>query len=310
MSFFNRAFAKFAYVVGDTANNINPKRLLYKPDFHPDSPLGENEISVKWFGTAAYRIEYGGTVLWIDPYFSRHRFLELRSKPLEPKTSEIDRYMDRADYIVIGHSHYDHAADLSHIVPKTGATVFGSASTGNLFDLFKMPKDRFTEVTGGDTVEAGPIKVTFVRSVHGKLMGRIPFNFDISLRSNAPLTAQEYGCGEVFTPIIEVGGYRIYHQGSGGIVDDTLRGLRADLALIGVSSRKATPKMVYRVVKELQPKVVMPMHYDQFFWPIDWGMMLIPGINFRQVLTQSLEAAPDAEVITLPLCGEYRIGSR
>ena len=57
----------------------------YQPDFTPGSAPGEDEISIKWFGAACFRFEYRGTVLWIDPYFSRHSLIEIGFRRLKPK---------------------------------------------------------------------------------------------------------------------------------------------------------------------------------------------------------------------------------
>lgn len=296
---------------GDSRGRVRmkPEHFLYKPDFEPGSALGSDEISIKWFGTACYRIEHGGKVLWIDPYFSRHSFFEIGFGRVAPKPREIDRYMDRADYIVIGHSHYDHAADLPCVVPKTAAMVYGDKSVGNLFAACDLPRKNFHGVSPGDSVEARPFKISFIKSVHGKLLGRVPSDHDISPDSGPPLKAKDFGCGTVFNIIVEANGYRIYHQGSGGIVEETLKGCRADLAIIGISSRKGTPRMVYRVVKELQPRVVMPTHYDMFFYPLVRGFHQIPMLDFRQVVEEAREASEGSDLITLPLLGEYRIKS-
>jgi L-ascorbate metabolism protein UlaG (beta-lactamase superfamily) len=286
---------------------MKPVDFLYTPDFEPDSAPGKDEISIKWFGCAAYRIEYGGEVLWIDPYFSRHSLFEMGFGYIEPKPREIDPCMDRADYIAIGHSHYDHAADLPYIVPKTGAIVYGDKSVGNLFIACDLPRDNFQEISAGASVEAGPFKITFIRSAHGKLLGRIPSNYDISPDLKPPLRTKHFGSGVVFNIIVEANGYKIYHQGSGGIVEETLQGCRADLAIIGISSRKGAPRLVYRVVKELQPKVVMPTHYDMFFSPLRRGFYQIPGLKFGQVVRETKEASKKSDLITLPLLGEYRV---
>jgi len=286
---------------------MHPKDFFEKGAVAPGSPVGEGEIAVRWFGTAAFRLEYKNTVLWIDPFFSRQGLLSLPISRLEPRTAEIDRYMDRADYIVIGHSHYDHAADLSYIAPKTRATVVGSVSTANLLRAYKIPDSQIKIVKGGDSVELGPYKVSFINSVHGKIFGKIPSNFDIPADAKPSLKAGQYGCGEVFGLLIEVGGKKIYHQGSAGIVEEPLKDVRADIAILGVSSRSGTPKFVYRVVKTVQPSVLIPTHYDYFFRPLSRGFMMLPTMKFGDVVAEAREAKPDVKIVTLPLLGEYRI---
>ncbi len=292
---------------GGRHGRMKPRDFLYAPDFEPGSALAANEISVRWFGCANYRIEHAGKVLWIDPYLSRHTPREMAFGHVEPKPGEVDAYLDRADYIALGHSHYDHAADLPYIVPKTGAMVYGDKSVGNLFTARDLPRDRFHEISGGSAVQAGPFRIAFIKSVHGKVLGRVPGDRDISPEARPPFKVSDYGCGGVYGIIVEAAGYKIYHQGSGGLVEENLKGARADLAIIGISSRSGTPRMVYKVVKELQPRVVMPTHYDMFFSSLKKGFTAVPLLKFGQVVEEAREAAPEADLITLPLQGEYRI---
>jgi len=286
---------------------MHPRDFEARPDFVAGSPIGEGELSIRWFGTAAYRLEYSGKVLWIDPWFSRQGLLALRLRVIEPVPEEIDKYLDRADAIAIGHSHYDHAADLPYIAPKTGAVVYGSDSTANLLRACGTDEGQIRIVTGGDTVEEGPFKITFVSSAHGSFMGRIPGDFDIGPDIQPPLKAMEYGRGEVFGLLVEVAGYRIYHKGSAAIVEENEREVRADLLLLGISLRADTKRFVYRMVEMIDPQILMPMHYDLFFRPLSKGLRLVPRTRFGQVVGEAHEAKPEIRIVTLPLLGEYRL---
>ncbi len=271
------------------------------------SPIGAGELSIRWFGTAAYRLEYEGKVLWIDPWFSRQGFLALLIGVIEPNRGEIDKYLDRADTIAIGHSHYDHAADLPYIAPKTGAVVYGSDSTANILRAHGTDESQIRVVTGGDTVEEGPFKITFVSSVHGSLMGRIPSDFDIGPEIEPPLRAKEYGRGPVFGLLVEVEGYRIFHKGSAAIAEESESEVRADLLLLGISLRADTKRFVYRMVEMIDPQILMPMHYDYFFRPLHKGLRLVPRTHFGQVVDEARDAKPEIRIVTLPLLGEYRL---
>jgi L-ascorbate metabolism protein UlaG (beta-lactamase superfamily) len=286
---------------------MHPRDFEARPDFAAGSPVGAGELSIRWFGTAAYRLEYLGNVLWIDPWFSRQGLLALFTGVIEPVREEIDRYMDRADAIAIGHSHYDHAADLPYIAPKTGALVYGSESTANLLRAYGSDESRIRVVTGGDTVEEGPFKITFVPSAHGSFRGRIPSDFDIRPDVQPPLKAKEYGRGEVFGLLVEVEGYRIYHKGSAAIVEEAERGVSADLLLLGISLRADAKRFVYRMVEMIDPEILMPMHYDYFFRPLRKGLRLVPRTRFGQVVDEAREAKPELRIVTLPLLGEYRL---
>lgn len=47
-------------------------------------------------------------------------------------TGTVDRYVSRADFVLLSHSHFNHAMDMPHIARKTGATVIGTESTANI----------------------------------------------------------------------------------------------------------------------------------------------------------------------------------
>jgi L-ascorbate metabolism protein UlaG (beta-lactamase superfamily) len=286
---------------------MHPRDFEARPDFVAGSPIGAGELSIRWFGTAAYRLEYEGKVLWIDPWFSRQGLLALFIGVIEPNRGEIDKYLDRADTIAIGHSHYDHAADLPYIAPKTGAVVYGSDSTANILRAHGTDESQIRVVTGGDTVEEGPFKITFVSSVHGSLMGRIPSDFDIGPEIEPPLRAREYGRGPVFGLLVEVEGYRIFHKGSAAIAEESEREVRADLLLLGISLRADTKRYVYRMVEMIDPQMLMPMHYDYFFRPLHKGLRLVPRTHFGQVVDEARDAKPEIGIVTLPLLGEYRL---
>src|SRR5262252_6169336 len=64
-------------------------------------------LEVTWLGTAAFRFSYEGTVRWIDP----------------------------ADAVLVGHTHFDHALDVPAIARAHGCPVYGSRSLAHLMGL-------------------------------------------------------------------------------------------------------------------------------------------------------------------------------
>src|SRR5215218_10287194 len=100
-------------------------------------PLGlPAGLELEWLGVAGYRLSYEGTTVLVDPYVSRAplRALLLR-RPVLPDERLIDRYVRRADAILIGHTQWDHAVDAPAIARRDGAMVYGSDSLARLMAL-------------------------------------------------------------------------------------------------------------------------------------------------------------------------------
>jgi L-ascorbate metabolism protein UlaG (beta-lactamase superfamily) len=62
---------------------------------------------------------------------------------------------------------------------------------------------------------------------------------------------------------------RFYHQGSADLLDDEVRDRGVDVFLCGIAGRRFAPRYLERIVSRLQPRAIVPMHYDDFFRPLD-----------------------------------------
>src|SRR3954452_22072632 len=108
-------------------------------------PLGlPDGLELEWLGVAGHSLSYQATTVLVDPYVSRAplRALLLRRRAL-PDPRLIERYIQRADAILIGHTHWDHAVDAPAIARRDGATVYGSDSLVGLMPLHVMDSVRF-----------------------------------------------------------------------------------------------------------------------------------------------------------------------
>ena len=82
------------------------------------------------------------------------------------------------------------------------------------------------------------------------------------------LVPTAYKCGAVWGIRIEVAGISLYHQGSADLDDDELRDEPVDVFLAGVAGRSVTPRYWERILPRLDPRLVVPTHYDDFFAPL------------------------------------------
>jgi len=257
-------------------------------------------FELRWLGTAGFVVRAGGTTLLIDPFLSRPSLPRLARGPLEPDEPALRAHVpERVDAILCSHGHYDHLLDAPRLARWTGAPLVGSRTVCNVGRAEGVPASQLVEVPpSGWRGRFGAIEVRFVPSLHGRFfLGRVPHAGTIDAPPRLPLRWFRYLDGGVFGLLLEAGGITIYHNGSADLIDAELRDIRADVALVGLAGRFATPRYVERLVGLLAPRAVVPTHFDAFFAPLERGVHLLPGIDLDGFAAEVRRFAPAAAVV-------------
>jgi L-ascorbate metabolism protein UlaG (beta-lactamase superfamily) len=167
--------------------------------------------------------------------------------------------------------------------------------------------DQAVEVAAHQPYELGPFVVRFVPSRHSKLLfGRkVPMDGPLTCEHLDGLVPTSYRCGAVYGIRIDVAGISLYHQGSADLNDAELRDGPVDLFLAGVAGRGVTPHYWERILPKLDPRVVVPTHYDNFFTPLGRPQDYVRRVQLADVPHEVRQVARDAQVAALP-----RIDSR
>jgi L-ascorbate metabolism protein UlaG (beta-lactamase superfamily) len=269
-----------------------------------DLPKG---LEIRWLGVSGYRLTCEGVSLFVDPYVSRVplRSLVLRRTAL-PDREMVARYggaPGEVAGILVGHTHFDHAVDAPALARAHDTKAYGSASLVRLMDLHGL-RERAVEVTVHTAYELGPFVVTFVPSRHSKLLfGRkVPMDGPLTCDHLDGLAPGAYRCGAVYGIRIDVAGISVYHQGSADLVDQELPDRQVDVFLAGIAGRQVTPRYWERVLPKLDPRIVVPTHYDNFFSPLGAGrgMDLVRRVGLADVPKEIRGVARDAQVAALP----------
>ena len=262
-------------------------------------------LEVRWLGVSGYRLTYEGVSLFVDPYVSRVplRALLLRRTAL-PDGEMIARYADAPGEVagvLVGHTHFDHAVDAPALARRYATKAYGSASLVQLMRLHGLA-DLAVEVAVHQPYELGPFVVRFVPSRHSKLLfGRkVPMDGPLTCDHLDALSPGAYKCGAVYGIRIEVGGISMYHQGSANLDDAELPAEPVDVFLAGVAGRQVTPHYWERVLPRLDPRFVVPTHYDNFFTPLGRQRDLVRKIALADVPDEIHRASRDATVAALP----------
>jgi L-ascorbate metabolism protein UlaG (beta-lactamase superfamily) len=262
-------------------------------------------LEIEWLGVSGYRLTHEGQTLFIDPYLSRVPFRDLLlRRPTLPDAAMLDRFAAAPGEVVgvlVGHTHFDHAVDAPAIARRFGCKAYGSSSLVNLMALHGLA-DRAVEVEPYRTYELGPFEVSFTPSVHSKLMLglAVPYDGELTCEHLDSLAPGAYRCGQVWGISIEVAGVRFYHQGSANLIDDAVRERGVDVFLAGIAGRSFTRDYWKRILPRLDPRVVVPTHYDNFFRPLGRPLEFVSNVQLSALPEEIGAVGADIELAALP----------
>ena len=115
--------------------------------------------TLDWYGCATFGLRTQGLHIMLDAYIDRATGAAGPGARAEEVTD--------CDWIVIGHSHFDHLYGAERIAPATGATIIGSYETVRVMEAAGVPLDQMICVSGGETIELGnDVKVSVYPSQH------------------------------------------------------------------------------------------------------------------------------------------------
>jgi L-ascorbate metabolism protein UlaG (beta-lactamase superfamily) len=254
------------------------------------APTPDSErVTLKYLGTAGWEISDGTTVILVDPYLSRingppppgggaGHAIAGDTRPVygwkdvaTPDIAAIDAHIQRADLVLVSHTHYDHILDVPHIALKTRATVIGTESTANVMRAYGVPEEQLITVRGGEDYEFGTFSLKVIPSLHSPLDHKHYFSSETTPAGlKAPLTLEQiHPEGGTVAYLIRFHGHRILAFGGNNFIEREVEGLKPDVALVGAGgSRREIYDYSGRLMRVLDyPPIVIPTHWDNFLAP-------------------------------------------
>jgi L-ascorbate metabolism protein UlaG (beta-lactamase superfamily) len=191
-------------------------------------------MRLRYLGHSAVQLLSGNDQVLIDPFVTGNPKAAVGVDELAPT------------HIVVTHAHGDHWGDAADIARRTGATIVSSAEIAGY--ARRQGVEGHGMNTGGRH-EFGFGSVTFTQAFHSS-------SFDDGTYGGMPMGV-----------IVELGGVRVYHAGDTALFSDMrLIGRHGlDVALLPIGDNFTMgPDDAIEAVKLLEPKLVIPIHYDTF----------------------------------------------
>ncbi len=98
-----------------------------------------------WYGCATFSLRTSGLTIFLDAYIDRPEDAEGTGLSASDITE--------ADYILVGHSHFDHLWGAERILQNTQATLIGSYESVRVMETLGIPLERMICVAGGETID-------------------------------------------------------------------------------------------------------------------------------------------------------------
>lgn len=189
--------------------------------------------TLTFYGHACFTVTHNNTTLLFDPFFS--------GNPVNPATADDIN----CNYILVSHGHNDHLGDTFAIAKRTGATVIAT------FELASLAEQQGCATIG----------------MH--LGGKRSFDFGY-VRITPAFHGAGVPGGHACGFIVNFFGKSIYFAGDTALFGDMAllgRLENIDYALLPIGDNFTMgPDDAVEAVKLLQPKTVIPMHYNT--WPL------------------------------------------
>ncbi|MDO4623341.1 MAG: MBL fold metallo-hydrolase [Eubacteriales bacterium] len=244
-------------------------------------------MQVTYLGTTVLLFDDGIDQILFDAHITRPSiptFLFGKMQTDEKAAEQIFQVhgMDRLRAIFISHSHHDHVLDMPFFANRTGADVYGSESTLNVARGGHVQEEKLHLFAAGKLVSIGEYRITVLPSRHSK-----PgcYNNDLGQEIIEPVVQpagrKAFKEGGSYDFLVQHGKRTYLIRPSYNYIEGQLDGIKADVLFLGVagitkSTEEERESFCRETLDKVQPKLVIPIHWDNFFTPLSKRQYAMP----------------------------------
>ena len=246
-------------------------------------------MKVTFFGTTTLLFDDGKDQILFDVHFTRPSLPTYIFGSQGTDTALAEELMrkhpmDRLRAIFISHTHHDHVMDMPFAAARTGAVVYGSSSALNVARGGDIPEEKLVEFAAGETYGIGDYSITVLASLHSKptiLNNDLGETIDAPLRQPARL--RDYKEGGSFDFFVRTKDKTYLIRPSFNYIEGQLDGYEADVLFLGVAGlakadEETEKKFFAETVEKVKPDLIIPLHWDNFFSPLDKPVIGMPKL--------------------------------
>lgn len=216
--------------------------------------VSEMTLSIKWLGHASFQIKAEGKTIYIDPYEGE--------------------YSEKADLVLVTHSHFDHCDPLKiEKVRKPGTVIVAS-------------EDCVSKI-GGNVRTLKPGEETTIDNITVRAVEA--YNYKRFRSPGKPYHPKGYGVGYLIT----AEGKTIYHAGDTDFIPEMRQIEHVDVALLPSGGTYTMDNAeAAEAALAINPEIAIPMHR----WDTN-----------PEEFKRKVEAASNIKVVLLQKGGEYQV---
>lgn len=215
-------------------------------------------ITMRWLNNAGFEVVLpGGAHLLVDPWLDSAEIYPVQADRLE-----------RVDYVLLTHIHYDHADSIGAIQKRfpDARILVGDLSAGPLCELYHINVEKLYRVRGGECYEFDDVTVEAISARHTESRNGGYYRERSNRNADGTLNlGMWYGSLEMFNYRITAADGSTMVVWGGMTTDEQINRMKHyknnDIAVMHVSPKQKT-EMFAGLVRAINPKVVIPHHYD------------------------------------------------